>query len=94
MVKFELGQLVATRGVDDLMRKDNKFREFVIASFNRYKICDWGDTCDEDKESNDEALKHGDRLLAVYKDSRTGKTIWIITEWDRSVTTILFPEEY
>ncbi len=94
MAKFKLGRLVATRGVDTLMREDNKFREFVVASLNRYQICDWGDTCDEDKRSNDETLKDGNRLLAVYKDPRTGKTIWIITEWDRSVTTILFPEEY
>lgn len=94
MAKFEIGQLVSTRGVDNLMQEDSKFREFVVASFNRYKICDWGDTCDEDKKSNDNALKNGERLLAVYKDPRTNKTIWIITEWDRSVTTILFPEEY
>lgn len=94
MAKFELGQTVVTRGVDEKMKSNDKFRQFVIASLNRYRTGDWGDTCDEDKQTNEDALKHGDRLLAVYKDPTSGETIWIITEWDRSVTTILFPSEY
>lgn len=55
----------------------------------------WGDVCDEDWESNNEALRTGDRLLSAYwlDDAHTEK-IWIITEADRSATTILFPEEY
>lgn len=58
----------------------------------KYVNCDWGDTCEKDAKSNDYAVNHGERILAVYKMG--ARTIWIITEWDRSATTILFPEEY
>ena len=55
---------------------------------------DWGDLCKEDKALNDSALANGnDRILSSYTNENDVK-IWIITEWDRSVTTILFPEEY
>jgi hypothetical protein len=59
----------------------------------RHANGDWGDVCKEDWRSNDEALKNGLRLLSEYKlpDDRR---IWIITEWDRSATTLLFPEDY
>lgn len=90
--KIELGQTVMTRGIADKIEKDDKFAEFVKSSLEKYINCDWGDTCTEDKANNNYALKTNDRILAVYKSSDT--TIWIITEWDRSVTTILFPEEY
>lgn len=52
-----------------------------------------GDVCKEDWKSNDEALKNGLRLLSEYK-LPDGRRIWIITEWDRSATTLLFPEDY
>lgn len=54
---------------------------------------DINDVCKEDWKSNDKALKNGERLLSEYKlpDDRR---IWIITEWDRSATTLLFPEDY
>lgn len=58
----------------------------------RYVVGDWGDTCEEDAKFNDISVDQGERILAVYK--RGDWTIWIITEWDRSCTTILFPEEY
>lgn len=92
--KFELGQVVVTAGVDAAMKEDAAFHTFVCTSLGRYCQCDWGDTCEEDKETSNDALKNGDRILAVYQHKQSGKTIWIITEWDRSVTTILFPDEY
>lgn len=92
--KIELGQVVATRGVADMMKKRNAFKNFVYISLGRYKSLDWGDTCKEDKAQNDYAVKNGDRVLAVYKDENIDTTIWIVTEWDRRVTTILFPDEY
>ena len=53
-----------------------------------------GNLCPDDAKINDKAVKNGDdRILAMYEDEKYGK-IWIITEWDRSVTTILFPSEY
>lgn len=92
--KFELGRLVLTIGVDMKMKVDSSFRDFVQFSLDRYGQCDWGDTCDEDKQTADESLRDGERILAVYKHKESGIKIWIITEWDRSVTTILFPDEY
>lgn len=90
--KFELGFLVMTRAV--ALRRENKdFDKFVINSIARYVQCDWGDTCDVDKKTNDYAVKNNERILAVYKYN-DATTIWIITECDRSVTTILFPSEY
>lgn len=96
MEKFKLGQLVATRGVDDRMRKDRIFAAFVSRSIRRYQNRDWGDTCEEDKSQNDYAVDNGERILAVYEQAgvKEPMKIWIITEWDRSATTILFPEEY
>ena len=92
-MKFELGKVVMTRGIADVMENNEVFRTEVNQAFERYARCDWGDTCEEDAKANDEAVKTGnDRTLAVYQTSE-GK-IWIITEWDRSYTTILFPSEY
>ncbi len=91
---FELGRLVMTMGVADKIDEDPIFGLFVVKSLERYKQCDWGDTCEEDKKSNDDDLKNDGRILAVYIQPETETTIWIITEWDRSVTTILFPHEY
>jgi|TARA_R110000772_G_scaffold266742_1_gene389659 hypothetical protein len=55
---------------------------------------DWGDLCDDDRRQNDVALKSGeDRLLSSYQVTSDLK-LWIITERDRSVTTLLLPEEY
>jgi hypothetical protein len=65
----------------------------VSVSLARHANCDWGDVCEEDKESNDKALVYGGRLLSVYKDS-TGKKFWINTEADRKATTVLLPEDY
>lgn len=95
-MKFELGQIVATRNVHDLMSANLHFRQFVFACMNRYTGCDWGELCEEDALQNDEAVKNcNDRILAAYKYPENSEwKIWIITEWDRSVTTILFPNEY
>lgn len=92
--KFKTGKIVVTAAIDRRMGEDTDFSLFVGNSFGRYIKCDWGDTCDEDKKANEDALKNGERLLAVYIYPKTGEKIWIITEWDRSVTTVLFPEDY
>ena len=54
---------------------------------------DWGELCDEDRVANDQALIQEARVMSVYTSS-AGVTFWIITEWDRSVTTVLLPEDY
>lgn len=89
---MEYGMIVATRGMADEMENNPAFADEVNAAFSRYQRKDWGDLCQEDKELNDQAVDGGDRILAAYKTSIG--TIWIITEWDRSATTFLFPSEY
>ena len=90
--KFKLGRLLMTRGVNDLVAQNEKFAKFVWDSLKRHARGDWGDLCKEDKEENEFAL---DKYLRIFSAYETGpRKIWIITEADRSVTTILFPEEY
>lgn len=91
-MKFELGQTVMTRGIADAMESET-FTKQVMEAIKKYANCDWGNTCEDDADMNTEAVKTGnDRILAVYETCKGN--IWIITEWDRSVTTILFPSEY
>lgn len=97
--KFPLGQITVTRGVNDAIAQDIQFSEFVLKSIRRHAAGDWGDLGAEDKKSNDNALKDGDRLFSSYMLERPTlfiqqPKIWIITEWDRTVTTVLFPDEY
>ena len=92
-MKFNPGQLVMTRGVNDLVADNVAFAKHVHQSLRRHLAGDWGEVCAEDRAANESALKDGERLFSVYKKERL-PTIWIITEWDRSVTTALLPEEY
>lgn len=93
---FSLGQVVMTRGVNDLIADNVSFAKHVTNSFDRYRACDWGDLGAEDSASNDAAVSSGDdRIFSAYAHpDHDDWRIWIITEWDRSVTTILFPSEY
>ena len=95
---FPTGSIVATRGVYDLACQNPEFAKFIQQSLNRHVKGDWGDVDKEDKDANDQALKEDTRLLSAYNDDHFPKngvaTIWIITEADRSSTTILFPDEY
>lgn len=86
--KFPLGRLVATsNAVSQLSPAD------VAAGIGRHASGDWGEVCEEDHASNEEALVDGIRLMSVYTSSN-GIKFWIITEWDRSITTVLLPEVY
>jgi hypothetical protein len=87
--KFPLGQVVATRGAFPLTESHPTPIRWAL---DRHQAGDWGEVCAEDKAANDEALRDEGRLLSVYLVG--GVKIWIITEWDRSATTILLPEEY
>ena len=92
--KFEFGTLVFTRGVNIQVADNSDFAKFVIESIGRHSRGDWGDMCAEDKAKNELALNQGDlRLFSAYKKEGLPK-IWIITEADRSLTTVLFPSEY
>lgn len=91
-MKFNLGQVVATAGVANAMNDSIEFSKDVYEAFERYVGGDWGCVDKTDWESNDAAAAGNDRIVAAY-ETICGR-IWIITEWDRSVTTILFPSEY
>lgn len=89
----DLGQVVVTRGIYEDMEQSATFYGEITAALLRYQLEDWGDALPpEDAELNDESIKEGGRILAAYNTS-CGR-IWIITEWDRSVTTVLYPSEY
>lgn len=92
---FSLGEVFATMSIDALMEEGRKQSEWVMACLERHAQGDWGDLEDEDKKANDEALSEScpDRIFSAYVHEEYGK-IWIITEWDRTITTILRPEEY
>lgn len=86
--KFELGQVLITPGAhDELELKD------VMSCLVRHAGGDFGDVSEEDKAYNEEAVDNEGRILSAYHD-RNGIKFWIITEWDRSATTVLLPEEY
>lgn len=90
---FEVGQEVMTCGINNMLAKSQKFCKEILDCMGKYKNKDWGDLEQEDKEMNDKAIESGtDRIFAAYNTSE-GR-IYIITEWDRSVTTILFANEY
>jgi hypothetical protein len=84
--RFLLGKTFTTPGVLALGINLNSY-------IRRHHCGDWGDLCEEDKQANETALIHSTRLLSCYQVGG-GKRIYIITEWDRSLTTVLLPEEY
>jgi hypothetical protein len=86
---FSTGQLVATPGALALLRESNVSALTLLV---RHVSGDWGNVPDDDAESNRLAVQEGHRLLSSYDVS--GKRLWVITEWDRSVTTLLLPSEY
>jgi hypothetical protein len=86
--KFPLGQTVITPNALNALHPED-----VPNALARHVAGDWGDLDDEDKQANEEGLKHGLRLLSAYTD-RNGTKFWIITEHDRSVTTVLLPDDY
>lgn len=85
---FNLGKVVATQGVVNEITMDD-----IDNAMKKYTNGDWGNVCEEDAQMNDDALKNEDRIVASYTASN-GTDFWIITEWDRSVTTVLLPSEY
>ncbi|MCC8049723.1 MAG: hypothetical protein LIP10_03555 [Clostridiales bacterium] len=92
MAEFELGRTVMTNEVCYRRITDKDFDYFMTNSLKKYQKQDWGDICEEDKELNDAAVRDGEQIVALYKYS-DDVSIYIITESDRSVTTICFPYE-
>ena len=87
---LRLGQLVATPGAIHAMAAAGQDPAELLA---RHRSGDWGEVPPEDWQANDEALAIGNRVLSAYR-LKDGTRLWVITEADRSVTTILLPDEY
>lgn len=86
----ELGRLMSTPGALAALEEAGQTAlEFLL----RHEAGDWGDVCPEDWQENELSMREGFRLLSSYH-LNTGIRIWVITEADRSATTILLPEEY
>jgi hypothetical protein len=88
--KFSLGRILITPGVLAALEETE---ESPWGFLRRHVSGDWGEVCTEDREENEFALGKPLRLFSVYL-LRDGQKIWIITEADRSVTTLLLPSEY
>jgi hypothetical protein len=86
--KVALGRVVATPGVLEGIPNDD-----VLAALRCHANGDWGEVGKEDWQANDDAVVAGARVLSSYR-SRNGTRFWIITEADRSATTVLLPQEY
>jgi hypothetical protein len=89
-ILFRSGKIVSTPGALEALEM-NHYRIFTLLL--RHLTGDWGEIPDADAEANQEALKNGSRILSSYPQP-SGARIWIITEADRSATTVLLPEEY
>jgi hypothetical protein len=87
-ILFSLGQLLITPAAADELVADD-----VWAALARHGDGDWGDVDEHDRGVNEQSLNDGSRLLSVYSDRQDVK-FWIITEADRSATTILLPSDY
>lgn len=93
---FPLGEIVVTTGLLEVCDTGR-----LMLCLMQHASGNWGNVCDEDKATNDQAVIHGDRILSAYAidPSKPAKgygenCLWIITEADRSVTTFLLPDEY
>ena len=86
--KFPMGRLLSTPNALAQLAHDD-----ILTALSRHVRGDWGDCCPDDQAANDSALSEGSRLFSVFH-AANGTKFWVITEWDRSVTTVLLPEDY
>jgi hypothetical protein len=86
--KFPLGRISATPGLL-AVASEAELRE----ALGRHANGDWGEVGKDDRKANDDALRDGARILSAYR-TKGGTKFWVITEADRSSTTVLLPEEY
>jgi hypothetical protein len=90
LARFPLGRVVATPGALKALEQANENPFEFLA---RHQAGDWGELCEEDKKENEFSIQNGFRILSAYR-TRNNTKIWVITESDRSATTLLLPEEY
>ncbi len=86
--KFPLGRTVITQAALATLAHED-----VLAALGRHAAGDWGELDEEDRQANERALIEGTRLVSVYR-SGADERFYVITEWDRSSTTVLLPEDY
>ena len=87
--RVSLGRVVATPGALEVVRDHGLD---VVGLLHRHRAGDWGSVSDHDAQANDHAVAYGARVLSAYETA--GGRLWIITEADRSATTVLLPSEY
>ena len=85
---FELGAIYSTLGIKERLSGGQ-----ISQLLNRHARRDWGTCCEHDRKANEDALKAGGRIVSVYRRA-DGLKVWVITEADRSATTVLLPNEY
>ena len=90
--QFELGQVVMTPGVQDLIGGPSAGMGDLANIIRRHREGDWGSMGTEDSAMNDAAVEGEERIMGAHELG--GEKIWVITEWDRSATTLLLPDEY
>ncbi len=95
--RFSLGHIYSPPGAQEALKR---YHTNPLQLIGRHVVGDWGDVCPEDAQANEEALQFGTRILSSYlltpptDETLTPAKVWLITEADRSATTILLPEEY
>jgi predicted transcriptional regulator len=92
VMEINVGRVLMTRGVAELVRRNRKFASFVKESLGRHRRGDWGEMSDEVRQLNNQNLGVNTRLFSWY-ELKSFPEIWITTEPDRSFTTIMFPDE-
>src|SRR6266850_1118459 len=88
--RFALGQTFITPGAQEALEIAG---QTAIQFLRRHMSCDWGELSEDDVRENELSLTEGFRLLSNYQTGK-GQQLWIITEADRSATTVLLPSEY
>jgi hypothetical protein len=91
MARFELGVATTTPGALELLAATGTAPTELL---RRHHDGDWGELDGHDRRENERSLRNGWRVLSSYPVGEGGRKVWIITEADRSSTTILLPEEY
>ena len=88
LLPVPLGQIVATPAALGALTQPD-----IVEALRRHASGDWGEVDAHDQAANDDAMRDGTRLLSAYR-SASGTPFWVITEADRSVTTVLLPDDY
>lgn len=97
---FNLGEAFATPAVLEAVYEEKGGKVAVAPKdklpsfFTRHECGDWGDLSQEDQQANERALKEGGRIQSVYTLKNTGQKLWVVTEADRSKTTLMIADEY